>query len=154
MKKIFIFLFSFSIFANEKAEKKLKDLELTPYLDISIGPCPLPSPGFGIGIRQPGNRLGFDASVNADILFLRGDVSILINVKPRERSSRYVGLGLTGYRDWYDHQKSIMPQISFGKNKLNSHDQLRFYEFELTLIGGGYYVPIIPVATVKWGFGF
>lgn len=161
MKKIFIFLLSCSLYAEN--ETHIKDIGLVPYTQITVGPLPLAFPGIGVGIRNPGNRVGFDASMNMNFFSANADTSVLLNMSRKTRSNKYCGFGVSGWKLFHEtayrlddhfHSKQLSPKFSFGKNKLNRNDDLRFYEINLELCkhtDSDYY---IPVFSMKWGFGF
>ncbi|MBS0614966.1 MAG: hypothetical protein JSR58_00250 [Verrucomicrobia bacterium] len=104
------------------------------YLDIGLGPCPVPLPNFGIGYRGQQNHNGFDFSLNAATVVhatqIKGAALYQYFFKPNLKSQFYVGGGpaLSYAFTSKGHVWLLAPEVVFGKQYQNEAGDTRFMQ--------------------------
>lgn len=135
-----------------------------PYLSLGVGPMPLPLPNFSAGYRYQSNYFGFDGSLQSTPLFF-DDMNYLkasflghYYPKPNPHSQLYVGAGIShGILLHTYHSLTISPEIVIGQEYINSSDNRRFLQAQIsypTLCVYRDKTINFPLVLISYGFGF
>ncbi|MEX0962219.1 MAG: hypothetical protein WDZ28_05135 [Simkaniaceae bacterium] len=151
------------------------------YVDLGVGPLPLPLPQFGAGYRSQFQRLGADVHVSALPLLthatvLKGSFNLLYYFKPDLEKQYYVGIG-PEVGAYFEHEKwsfkaidshrgfYIAPNLTLGKEYTSDTGARRF--LQTAIVFPAYWnsekrykkgkegrVATYPFVTISYGWGF
>jgi hypothetical protein len=138
------------------------------YVDLGVGPLPIPLPSFGLGYRLQRGHHGFDASerVTTVVHFTEWKTSLLYhhyfhpNLKSQFYAGGGVGLSALSGRS-FNHQSlrgTISPEFVFGKQYQNELGYNRFFQAQIswpTFRFGHMNKPFyMPLVVLSYGIGF
>ena len=107
------------------------------YVELGVGPLPIPLPVFGIGYRSQWNHHGVD--VSGQVATVVSATAVQANVlyhyyfKPSLASQFYVGAGVApsvGFGGRH-YGFGISPEFVFGKQYRNESNDLRFFQAQI-----------------------
>lgn len=128
-----------ALFSEAKQEVPSNLFDQYGYVDLGLGPAPVPLPIFGIGYRMQSNKHGFDtnlriATVGEASAFKVG-VHYLRYFSPNLERQFYFGAGGAGCVatcKWADGNGGfISPEFIFGKSYLSDTGARRFLELSI-----------------------
>ncbi len=135
------------------------------YMDIGLGPVPIPLPNFGLGYRFQSDHNGMDLSLHAmtvvAITQLKATALYQYYFKPNLNSQFYVGGG-AGVSDIFNRKKHyfvISPEFVFGKQYRNEANDTRFMQVGISwptmnLTGHDHRLMKYPLVVFSYGIMF
>lgn len=162
------FVFSSEIKAEDKIEEEMNIQSSYSYVDLGLGPLPLPALTSSIGKRFAlGNkRVAIDTGATLTTLIrynaLRGYVNGLCYINQKPDSQYYIGLGgsvggIFGFNSFCD-EGFTAPNALVGKEFFNSKGEKRFFQVEalypVYTFKGKALFDTFPLLTLKYGMSF
>jgi hypothetical protein len=150
-----------SLQAAEEAPKPIYDH--SGYIDIGLGPFPIPIPVFGLGQRIQWNHHGMDlhmlVSTIVAVTEVKGTAMYLHYFKPSLASQFYAGGGLGAgglFNNHHSRAKFLLsPEIVLGKQYINEAGDKRFFQTEISWPTLGNHKPFyFPLVVFSYGFMF
>lgn len=133
------------------------------YVDLGLGPFPLPLPVFGVGYREQWNHHGLDNHLQVATIVqatvLKGSTHYLYYFKPNLASQFYVGGGASVGGLFVKHGRDkfiVSPDLVVGKQYTNEAGEKRFFQAQtswptFTQTGKSMYFPMV---VLSYGFMF
>ncbi|MEN9343410.1 MAG: hypothetical protein RLZZ453_197 [Chlamydiota bacterium] len=136
------------------------------YVDIGVGPAPLPAAIVGLGYRGQRNHHGYDVSLQGNTMFIVSEVRLNFLYhyypSPNLESQWYIGTGVAaGYAFLLTHPSclTLSPQWVFGKEYCNDSGKRTFWQVGIrepifAFTHGENDYTWIPLVEFTYGFGF
>lgn len=165
--KYFVSILLFPFIAAFASSSKPVELSCC-YLQMGVGPLPLPVPNFGVGYRCQHGHHGYDLSLQVatvvSITGVKGNALYHYYFKPNLNSQFYVGGGIgAGYLFVQAHNSAhtalISPELVFGKTYLNKNNARRFVQAQVSFPTyewdhSPHCFVLIPLVVFSYGIGF
>ncbi len=132
------------------------------YVDLGLGPFPLPLPVFGVGYREQWNHHGLDTHLQLATVVhatvLKGSMHYLYYLKPNLASQTYVGGGASvGGLFVKHHDKALFsPEFVVGKQYINEAGDKRFFQAQTSwpTFASNKNPVYFPMVVLSYGFMF
>jgi hypothetical protein len=123
-----------SLFGDEPLQPKTVS-NAFPYVDLGLGPLPIPCPVVGVGGRFQQGHLGFDLSLQMTttvvLTAIKENIDLIFYPKPKLESQFYLGMGVgtlqllerRGYVQGF-----ISPQLLVGNEFTTKHGARRYLQ--------------------------
>lgn len=131
------------------------------YVDIGVGPLPIPFPYFGIGNRAQNDCHGRDFSLQVATIGVftqvKASALYLHYFHPNLYSQFYAGGGI-GISGLFSHRKAEIagsPEFVFGKQYINCQGDTRFFQMQTSFPTFTHHRPFyMPLVVFSYGIGF
>ncbi len=139
------------------------------YVNLGVGPAPLPIPQFGGGYRFQNGSNGFDANMQistvVELTAVKASVNYLRYLSPDIKKQFYVGAGpaLIEFFGRRDRILTAAPEIIFGKQYISDTGSQRHFQaniiwpiVDLNKNSHGWHKDIFmyPALSFSYGWGF
>ena len=159
--------------AQEETPEKVKDY--FGYVDLGVGPAPIPLPIFGLGHRAQNGTFGFDMNLRVSTVValtqVKANMLFLHYFNPDAAKQFYFGAGpgvsglFTDYKHLDEAALTVSPEFVFGKEYRADTKSKRFFEARIswpTYVSGkvdGHAIDSdhlfkYPLVTLHYGWGF
>lgn len=132
------------------------------YIDLGLGPFPLPLPVFGLGHREQWQHHGMDVhlqvSTIVEVTSVKGSALYLHYFKPNLPSQFYMGAG-AGIGGLFNKHRDFRlygsPEFVLGKQYLNEAGDKRYFQTQMSFPTFSEHAPVyFPLIVFSYGIMF